>query len=134
MNILNNIAAEHLLIRTFIEPDVNSVLSAFKKVPIYRIYGPDPQFVKYGPFGNGYDITVTLTTCSDLRYIADQHLLVELVLAPASGNPVQIGSEEGFMLTGIIPPASPDKTLYVYTFKTKKPNNSPFKTRNYELQ
>ena len=131
MNILNNIAPDSLLIRTFLVPDGNSLLSDFLKIPVHRIFGPDPQFVQFSPFESGYEITVTLTTCEDLRYIADQNLLVELVVVPTVGNPVQIGAEEGFELTGIIPPPTPDKTLYVYTFKTKKPNNQPFKTRSY---
>ena len=132
MNILNNIAADSLLIRTFLVPDSSSMLS--ERIPVFRIFGPDTQFVQFSPFESGYDITVTLTTCVDLRYIADQHLLVELVVVPNIGQPIQIGSEEGFVLSGIIPPASPDKNLFVYTFKTQKPNNQPFKTRNYDVQ
>lgn len=131
MNVLQNIAVDSLLIRTFLVPDSNSLLSDFVKIPVYKIFGPDPQFVQFSPFESGYEITVTLTTCADLRYIADQNLLVELVGVPTIGDPVQIGAEEGFKLTGIIPPPSPDKTLFVYTFKTQKPNNQPFKTRSY---
>jgi hypothetical protein len=131
MNILENISVDSIFIRTFLVPDANSLLSDFVQIPVHRIYGPDPQFVQFGPFESGYDITVTLTTCADLRYIADMNLLVELVAAPTLGSPVQIGAEEGFKLTGIIPPPSPDKELYVYTFKTQKPNNQPFKKRTY---
>lgn len=131
MNILQNIAPDSLLIRTFLVPDGNSRLSDFVKIPVERIFGPDPQFVQFSPFESGYEITVTLTTCIDLRYIADQNLLVELVAVPTIGNPIQLGAEEGFRLTGIITPPSPDKTLFVYTFKTNKPNNQPFKIRNY---
>ncbi len=131
MNILQNIAVDSLLIRTFLVPDSNSLLSDFIKIPVIKIFGPDPTFVQFSPFESGYEITFTLTTCADLRYIADQNLLVEMVAVPTVGDPVQIGAEEGFRLTGIIPPPSPDKNLYVYTFKTSKPNNQPFKTRSY---
>lgn len=131
MNILSNIAIDSLLIRTFVVPNSNSLLNEFTRIPVYKIFGPDPQFSQFSPFESGYDITITLTTCADLTYIADQCLLVELVALPTLGNPVQIGAEEGFRLVGIIPPSSPDKALYVYTFKTEKPNNKPFKIRNY---
>lgn len=131
MNILNNLSIDNMLIRTFIVPDGNVLLSHYTKIPVYRIYGPDPEFVQFSPFESGYNITVTLTTNADLRYIADQNLLVELVALPTVGNPTQIGSEQGFELVGIIPPSSPDKTLFVYTFKTQKPNHLPYKTRNY---
>lgn len=131
MNILQNISAKELLIRTFIVPDANSVLSDFDAVSIHRIYQTDPEFVQFSPFVSGYMITLTLSTCADLRYIADQHLLAELVVARGDGNPVQIGSEEGFQLIGIIPPPALNSDLYTYTFRTLKPNNQPFKTRIY---
>ena len=133
MNILNNIHAESLLIRTFLVPNPNSVLADFTvKVPVHRLYGPDPEFVQYSPFESGYNITATLTTCADLRYIADRHLLAEIVIIQGDGSPVQLGSFEGFQLVGVIPPTSPDTALYVYTFKTAKPNIRPYTKRVFQ--
>lgn len=133
MNILNNIHAKSLLIRTFLTPDPNSTLSDFAvEVPVRRLYGPDPEFVQYSPFESGYNITVILTTCADLRYIADQHLLAELVMVPGGGAPVQIGSSEGFQLVGVVSPSSTDQDLYTYTFRTAKPNKHPYVKRIFE--
>lgn len=132
MNILNNIHAKSLLIRTFLTPEPNSVLSDFdREVPVHRIYGPDPEFSQFSPFESGYNITVILTTCADLRYIADQHLLAELVVVPGGGDPTQIGSSEGFQLVGVVPPSSPDRKIYTYTFRTAKPNKQPYIRRTY---
>ncbi len=101
-------------------------------VPLHRIFGTDPEFVQYSAFENGYEITVTVTSCEDLRHIADYNYLSELVVVTGDDKYYQIGSEEGFELVGIIPPPSPDKTLFVYTFKTNKPNNQPYQIRTYD--
>lgn len=131
MNILNNITIESLLIRTFLIQDTSVPLSAYIRIPVYKIYGPDPTFKEFTPFGNGYEISFTLTTCVDLRYIAMDNLLVEFVAVTTIGDPIQIGSEEGFTLIDVIHPPSLDRNLFTYTFKTLKPNNQPFKIRKY---
>lgn len=132
MNILDNISAKSLLLRTFLQPEAGHKLSEYTPVPLHRIFGTDPEFTQYAAFENGYAITVTVTTCEDLRYIADYNYLSELVVVTGDGKYYQIGSEEGFELVGIIPPPSPDKNLFVYTFKTNKPNNQPYKIRTYD--
>lgn len=132
MNIFDNTSTDKLFIRPFLIPDPNSRFSEFIEVNVYKIFGTDPEFTQFSAFESGYNISFTLTSCTDLRYLADRNLLVEVILSPSVGQPIQVGSEEGFELVGITPPPSPDKTLYVYTFKTNKPNNKPFKERIYD--
>lgn len=132
MNILDNISAKSLLLRTFLQPEAGHKLSEYTPVPLHRIFGTDPEFVQYSAFENGYEMSVTVTSCEDLRYIADYNYLSELVVVTGDDKCYQIGSEEGFELVGIIPPPSPDKTLFVYTFKTNKPNNQPYQIRTYD--
>lgn len=107
-------------------PERGRPLSDFFSVPIHKIYGTDPEFVKVNGFESGYNMSITLTTCADLRYIADENYIAELVVMQPDGVPVQLGSYEGFLLTGIIPPADPAQSLYVYTFTTARPNTEPY--------
>lgn len=130
MNILDNIGTVEGYIRSFYIPKEASDIGEYTKIPIQKIYGTDPQYVAYAPFKNGYNISFTLRTCIDLREIASNNLLVDIILK-TSDKYIQLGSGEGFRIENIIPPPSYDKTYFVYTFTTNKPNNEPYKIRNY---
>lgn len=129
MNILNNIATDTIYLRRFIVPEPNSPLEEFIPFPVRRYYGTDPQFVQIGPFETGYNIDLTVSSCADLRDIPRNNELVEIIFKTGEGRSVQIGSEEGFRISSVIPPPSPDSNLFTYQFKTDKPNHKPYKIR-----
>lgn len=120
MNIFQNIAISRLLLLPFYREDHSGISIV---IDIVKWHGSDPVYVNYEPFKFGYEMEFTVTSTTDVTYIIPEGVYMKVVSDELN---LQIGSEEGFKLVSVVPPAAPGTCIYTYTFKTVKPNRYQF--------
>lgn len=126
MNIFDNIQPAKLRLRPFVTQKQMMSSEYDIEVPVIKLTGTDAQQKFINNYKIGYVIRFTLTTCADLTELIENNTLIAVF---DDQDKLQIGAEEGFKITSMSYPPTPDPALryFVYQFQTDRPNKLPYK-------
>lgn len=124
MNIFQNISLTYLTYREFYKPKNWENVPLRSVINVIKWFGSDPVFNKFEPFKFGWDLEFSIMSDTDLTDVLLRNPMLQFF---SPENNIQIGSDEGFICTSMLPPSSLDRCYWLYTFKSVKPNKFTFK-------